>query len=64
MVNEAIREVVALIRAEATKHGISVETRLDDALPFVHGDRVKFQQVMLNLMMGKNSLAHTARRPY
>ncbi len=51
LVNEAIREVIALTRAEAAKHGVSVEADLDDALPLVHGDRVQLQQVMLNLMI-------------
>jgi signal transduction histidine kinase len=50
-INEAILEVVALARGEATKNGISVETRLADDLPSVDGDRVQLQQVVLNLIM-------------
>jgi PAS domain S-box-containing protein len=51
LVNDAIREVIALTRAEAAKHGVSVEADLDEALPFISGDRVQLQQVMLNLMI-------------
>ncbi|GAB7522241.1 ATP-binding sensor histidine kinase [Paraburkholderia sp. 2C] len=50
-INDAIREVIALTRGEAVKHQVTVEARLTDALPFIHGDRVQLQQVMLNLMI-------------
>jgi signal transduction histidine kinase len=50
-INEAIREVIALTRGEAVKHQVTVEALLSDELPFIHGDRVQLQQVMLNLMI-------------
>ena len=50
-VNEAIREVIELIRAEAVRAGVSVQARLTDDLPFIHGDRVQLQQVILNLIL-------------
>ncbi len=50
-INEAIRQVVALVRSEAIKNRVSVGTRLEDGLPFVEGDRVELQQVLLNLVM-------------
>ncbi|QYD66936.1 AAA family ATPase [Paraburkholderia edwinii] len=50
-INEAIREVIALTRGEAVKHQVTVEALFSDALPFIHGDRVQLQQVMLNLMI-------------
>jgi C4-dicarboxylate-specific signal transduction histidine kinase len=50
-IGDAIRDVVALTRSEALKNGVSVQTQLADGLPFVQGDRVQLQQVMLNLMV-------------
>jgi C4-dicarboxylate-specific signal transduction histidine kinase len=50
-INEAILEVLALIRTEAVKNGVSVHTRLAENLPLVEGDRVQLQQVVLNLTM-------------
>jgi PAS domain S-box-containing protein len=50
-INEAIRQVIELIRGEAIKHGTSVQTQLADGLQFVEGDRVQLQQVLLNLVI-------------
>ena len=50
-INEAIREVIALTRGEATKTGVSVQTDLADGLPLIYGDRVQLQQVILNLII-------------
>ena len=50
-INEAILGVVTLTHGEATKNGVSVETRLADGLPLIQADRVQLQQVILNLIM-------------
>jgi PAS domain S-box-containing protein len=50
-INEAILDVVALTRNEATKNRISVRTQLAEGLPPVQADRVQFQQVVLNLII-------------
>jgi C4-dicarboxylate-specific signal transduction histidine kinase len=50
-INEAIREVIVLTRAEAAKSGVLVQTKLADRLPPIEGDRVQLQQVMLNLIV-------------
>jgi signal transduction histidine kinase len=50
-VNDAILEVVALTRTEATNNGVLVRTQLAEGLPPVEGDRVQLQQVMLNLIV-------------
>ena len=50
-INDAIREVIELTRAEAVKNGVSVQTELADGLPLVKGDRVELQQVVLNLII-------------
>ncbi len=49
--NAAILEVTALIRSEAVKTGVTVDTQLADELPRIQGDRVQLQQVMLNLIL-------------
>ena len=50
-INDAILEVIALIRAEAVNNGVSVRTQLTEGLPRVQGDRVQLQQVLLNLII-------------
>jgi PAS domain S-box-containing protein len=49
-VNEAIREMIVLLRSEATRCKILVRAELMD-LPKVMGDRVQLQQVIMNLIM-------------
>jgi PAS domain S-box-containing protein len=49
--NEAIEEVVALVRGELSKHRVMMQMRLAEALPPVHADRVQLQQVVLNLIL-------------
>jgi PAS domain S-box-containing protein len=50
-INEVIREVIALTRSELRRNGTSLQTQLADGLPFVLGDRIQLQQVMLNLIL-------------
>jgi PAS domain S-box-containing protein len=50
-INDVIREMVVLLRGEATRYAISVRTELAADLRQVVGDRVQLQQVMMNLMM-------------
>jgi PAS domain S-box-containing protein len=49
--NEAIEEVMSLVRGELLKHQVSLQMRLADGLPPVHADRVQLQQVVLNLIL-------------
>jgi C4-dicarboxylate-specific signal transduction histidine kinase len=49
--NEVIRGMVALLRGEATRYSVSIRTDLAAPPPFVMGDRVQLQQVMMNLIM-------------
>ena len=49
--NEAIREVIILIRNEMEKNRIALRLELAADLPWVIGDRVQLQQVMLNLIL-------------
>ena len=50
-INKAILDVVALTRREMTNNKVSVQTQFADGLPFIQGDRVQLQQVMLNLII-------------
>jgi PAS domain S-box-containing protein len=50
-VNEVIREMIALLESEATRHNILVVTELAADVPRVMGDRVQLQQVLMNLMI-------------
>ena len=50
-VNEVIREMVLLLRSEASRRSVSVLTELAADLPQVTGDRVQLQQVLMNLMI-------------
>jgi C4-dicarboxylate-specific signal transduction histidine kinase len=50
-VNEVIREMIVLLRNEATRFSISVRAELAADLPQVMGDRVQLQQVMMNLII-------------
>ncbi|MCY1539388.1 Sensor histidine kinase TmoS [compost metagenome] len=49
--NEAIREMVEFTHGPATKHGAQVQTQLAQDLPYIKGDRVELQQVLLNLII-------------
>ncbi len=50
-VNEVIREMIGILRNEATRYAISIRTELAADLPPVMGDRVQLQQVVMNLML-------------
>ncbi|WP_233888392.1 trifunctional serine/threonine-protein kinase/ATP-binding protein/sensor histidine kinase [Paraburkholderia flagellata] len=50
-VNDMIRELIALMRGEASKFGVELTVELAEGLPRVQGARVQLQQVMLNLMI-------------
>ena len=43
--------MIVLARSAIIRNGVSVQTRLADELPPVHGDRVQLQQVVLNLIL-------------
>jgi len=49
--NDAIVEVIALIRGELSKNRVAVQMRLTDDLPPAKADRVQLQQVILNLVL-------------
>jgi C4-dicarboxylate-specific signal transduction histidine kinase len=50
-INEVVREMIVLLRGEATRYSISIRTELAAELFPVLGDRVQLQQVLMNLML-------------
>jgi len=50
-VNEAIREMIVLLRSGATRYTITVRMELAADLPRIMGDRVQLQQVLMNLIV-------------
>jgi PAS domain S-box-containing protein len=50
-INDAIKEVMALVQRELSSHRVLLRTELAPALPMILGDRVQLQQVITNLVM-------------
>ncbi len=49
-INELIGEALGLVRGELQMHRVSVQAEPNENLPWVKGDRVQLQQVLLNLI--------------
>ena len=49
--NHLIRDVLILMHHELAGHCVQVVTELTESLPFVGGDRVQLQQVLINLIL-------------
>jgi signal transduction histidine kinase len=57
-------EILALVRDEAKRRRVIIQTRLSDDLTPVAGDRVQLQQVVLNLLMnGMEAMSAVDERP-
>lgn len=62
--NEAAREVIALLLSELQRRRVVLQTDLADDLPLVTGDRVQLQQVILNLLRnGSDAMNGVNDRP-
>ncbi|MGO9084823.1 MAG: PAS domain S-box protein [Candidatus Sulfotelmatobacter sp.] len=62
--NEAVREVIALLVADLQKNRVILRPELADDLPLVTGDRVQLQQVILNLLRnGSDAMSAVEDRP-
>jgi PAS domain S-box-containing protein len=62
--NEVIGEVLHLLRSDAVKRRVVVETDLDKTLPCVMGDRIQLQQVLVNLLLnGMEAMDSVTLRP-
>jgi C4-dicarboxylate-specific signal transduction histidine kinase len=63
-VNDAIREVLVLMRSELRDRHVALETELSGGLEPIMGDRVQLQQVILNLIMnGIEAMSAVMRQP-
>jgi PAS domain S-box-containing protein len=62
-INEAVEEVVILMRGEARRKGAALRTELAANLPSVMADRVQIQQVVMNLILnGLESMSEVEDR--
>src|SRR6266446_4670570 len=62
--NDVVRDVVPLVRAELRHQDISLMLDLASKLPPVLGDRIQLQQVLLNLVMnGVEAMGSVTGRP-
>jgi PAS domain S-box-containing protein len=60
-INEIIREMVDMLRDEASRYSVRMRTDLAERLPKVMADRVQLQQVLMNLMLnGIEAMRDTA----
>jgi PAS domain S-box-containing protein len=50
-INDAILEIMTLARAAMPGRSVSAKMQLSEGLPYISGDRVQLQQVILNLIM-------------
>jgi len=53
-VNQAVREVLALVTGEIRQRSVELSLELTSSLPGIHGDSIQLQQVLLNLI--KNAI--------
>ncbi|HEY2538545.1 MAG TPA: PAS domain S-box protein [Stellaceae bacterium] len=60
---EAIHEVIALTQSEMQRHGVGLQSQLQDGLPLITADRVQLQQVMINLIVNAIEAMSTSERP-
>jgi PAS domain S-box-containing protein len=62
--NEAAREVIAMLLGELQRHGVTLHPEFADDLPLVMGDRVQLQQVVLNLILNaSDAMSEIVNRP-
>jgi len=49
-INEVVHDVVSLIKPQAARDGVQIESEVTEPSPFVWADAVQIQQVLLNLV--------------
>ncbi|HZD26284.1 MAG TPA: histidine kinase dimerization/phospho-acceptor domain-containing protein, partial [Alphaproteobacteria bacterium] len=58
-IEDAIERCIRLTGARAERGGVTIETRIEDDLPWLHADDLKMQQVLINLL--SNAIKFTPR---
>lgn len=62
--NEAAREVIALMSGELQRNDVILKSEFGDDLPAINGDRIQLQQVILNLLRnGSDAMNGIEDRP-
>jgi PAS domain S-box-containing protein len=62
--NEAAREVIALLLGDLQNGGVILRHEFTDNLPIVKGDRIQLQQVILNLLRNaSDAMSNVENRP-
>jgi C4-dicarboxylate-specific signal transduction histidine kinase len=62
--NEATREVIALMMSDLQRNRVVLQSELADDLPTITGDRIQLQQVILNLLRNaSDAMAGVDDRP-
>jgi PAS domain S-box-containing protein len=62
--NEAMREVIALLSNDLQRHRVILQSEFADDLPSISGDRIQLQQVILNLLRNaSDAMAAVENRP-
>jgi len=50
-INETIQDVMPLLHSDSVIKNVIVETQLEKDLPFIYGDKIQLQQVLVNLIL-------------
>ncbi|MGY4173522.1 ATP-binding protein [Bradyrhizobium sp. USDA 4529] len=63
-INEAIEEILLLLKRDLERAGVILRTALDKSIPTIEGDRVQLQQVILNLVRNAiDAMSSTTGKP-
>jgi PAS domain S-box-containing protein len=59
-----VNEVRSLVRGRAERDGVTLEIHIPADLPYVHGDKLQLQQVLMNLVTnGIDAMEHVVGKP-